>query len=151
MSIVRDNLMTRKDYKPYCGNENCRFNMPRTRYIGGQFQCGCGWRSSFEADFIEAYEAKWTEPAAPKDNLRVEPLKWSQDRKATVLGATWMVWPYPDPLNDGLGNWLWQVVDAYPHASGRFHSEAEAKAAAEEDYEARILSFIATTEGSDRG
>ena len=77
----------------------------------------------------------------------MEPLKWSQDRKAKVLGATWMVWPYPDPLNDGLGNWLWQVVDAYPHASGRFHSEAEAKAAAEADYEARILSFIATTEG----
>ncbi|WP_159953145.1 hypothetical protein [Rhizobium sp. 18065] len=63
MSIVRDNLMTRKGYTPYCGNEHCRLNMPRTRYISGQFQCGCGWRSSFEAEFITTYEAKWVDPA----------------------------------------------------------------------------------------
>ncbi len=63
MSIVRENLMTREGYSPYCGNEHCRFHMPRTRYIGGQFQCGCGWRSSFEGEFIEAYEAKWKAPA----------------------------------------------------------------------------------------
>lgn len=63
MSIVRENLMTRKGYTPYCGNVDCRFHMPRTRYIGGQFQCGCGWRSSFDDEFIEAYQAKWTDPA----------------------------------------------------------------------------------------
>ncbi|WP_165823393.1 hypothetical protein [Metarhizobium album] len=91
------------------------------------------------------------ETPSPKNNLRVKPLKWREDRTATALGAKWMVWPYSDPLNDGLGNWLWQVVDAAPHASGRFHSEAEAKAAAQADYEARILSCLATTEGSDRG
>jgi len=70
MSIVRENLMTRKGYSPYCGNEQCRFHMPRTRYIGGQFQCGCGWRSSFEDEFIEAYEAKWAEPEITPKLLR---------------------------------------------------------------------------------
>lgn len=59
MSIVRENLMTREGYAPYCGNENCRLNMPRTHFINGQFACGCGWKSSFEPEFIAAYQAKW--------------------------------------------------------------------------------------------
>lgn len=63
MSIVRDNLMTRPGYRPYCGNIRCSFDMPRTRYIAKQFQCGCGWRSSFEPEFIATYEAKWADPA----------------------------------------------------------------------------------------
>lgn len=68
MSIVRDNLMTRPGYKPYCGNTRCSFDMPRTRYIAKQFHCGCGWRSSFEPEFIAAYEAKWADPA-PQTNV----------------------------------------------------------------------------------
>ncbi|TRB05848.1 hypothetical protein EXN61_11480 [Agrobacterium tumefaciens] len=79
---------------------------------------------------------------APSVAVKVKQLEWGPDRTAKVLGATWMVWPYSDPLNDGLGNWLWQVVDAHPHASGRFHTEEEAKAAAQADYEARILSSL---------
>jgi hypothetical protein len=71
--------------------------------------------------------------------VRVKALEWRKDRTAKALGATWMVWPYSDPLNDGLGNWLWQVVDVAPHASGRLHTEAEAKAAAQRDFEERIL------------
>lgn len=59
MSIVRDNLMTREGYTPYCGNDACRFRMPRTTYKRGQFECLCGWRSGFEQDFIAKYEAKW--------------------------------------------------------------------------------------------
>lgn len=62
MNIVRENLMTRKGYTPYCGNKNCRFHMPRTSFIGGQFQCACGWRSSYEPEFIKAYLDKWTPP-----------------------------------------------------------------------------------------
>lgn len=61
MSIVRENLMTRKGYTPYCGNEHCPLDMPRTNFIRGQFWCGCGWQSSFEPEFIAAYEAKWAE------------------------------------------------------------------------------------------
>ncbi|KQS76842.1 hypothetical protein ASG25_15595 [Rhizobium sp. Leaf384] len=68
MSIVRDNLMNREGYRPYCGNVNCSAGMPRTHYIKGQFQCGCDWRSSFEPEFIAAYEAKWASPA-PETNV----------------------------------------------------------------------------------
>lgn len=34
MSIVRENLLTRKGYTPYCGNDDCTWNMPRTRFSG---------------------------------------------------------------------------------------------------------------------
>jgi len=56
MSIVRINLLTRKGYTPYCGAENCHLRMPRTAFNGKQFQCGCGWQSKFEAEFIEEYK-----------------------------------------------------------------------------------------------
>jgi rubredoxin len=59
MSLVRHNLMTRQGYSPYCGGERCR-TMPRTRFDGEQFVCPtCGWRSSFEPEFIAAYKAHW--------------------------------------------------------------------------------------------
>ena len=59
MSIVRDNLMTREGYSPYCGNVNCS-EMPRTNFNGEQFECFlCGWVSSFDKEFIEQYKAKW--------------------------------------------------------------------------------------------
>lgn len=57
-SIVRKNLMTRPGYTPYCGAGDCRFRMPRTDFDGEQFVCLCGWRSGFEAEFIEDYKAK---------------------------------------------------------------------------------------------
>jgi len=60
MSIVRENLMTRPGYSPYCGAENCRLHWPRTHFIDGQFKCGCGWHSKFPDDFIVAYRAKWS-------------------------------------------------------------------------------------------
>lgn len=59
MSIVRGNLMSRPGYTPYCGNMGCRLGMPRTHFNGQQFVCGCGWKSSFEPEFITAYKAKW--------------------------------------------------------------------------------------------
>ena len=59
MSIVRNNLMTREGYSPYCGDINCR-KMPRTRFDGGQFVCdSCGWRSEFPGYFIKGYKKKW--------------------------------------------------------------------------------------------
>ena len=63
MSIVRENLMTREGYTPYCGDMECKLGMPRTHFINGQFQCVCGWRSHFEPEFIKAYKAKWRTPA----------------------------------------------------------------------------------------
>jgi hypothetical protein len=56
MSIVRENLLTRKGYTPYCGSVSCFLRMPRSYFNGKQFQCGCGWESSFEAEFIEKYK-----------------------------------------------------------------------------------------------
>lgn len=59
MSLIRDNLMTREGYSPYCGNEKCYAMWPRTTFDGEQFKCRCGWRSQFPADFIAEYKAKW--------------------------------------------------------------------------------------------
>lgn len=80
---------------------------------------------------------------APSVAVKVKQLEWGPDRTAKVLGATWMVWPYSDPLNDGLGNWLWQVVDAHPHASGRLHTEEAAKAACQADCQSRYAALSA--------
>lgn len=50
-TIVRENLMTREGYSPYC--LQCSV-MPRTFFNGEQFQCpNCGWVSQFPEDFIE--------------------------------------------------------------------------------------------------
>ncbi len=59
MSVVRNNLMTRQGYSPYCGGSSCRI-MPRTVFNGKQFACPyCGWVSQFPSDFIEEYKRKW--------------------------------------------------------------------------------------------
>lgn len=64
MSLVRDNLMTRPGYSPYCGSmgyylgSNCHW--PRTVFVGEQFRCPCcGWVSGFDAKFISEYKTKW--------------------------------------------------------------------------------------------
>lgn len=67
MSTVRDNLLNRPGYTPYCGSENCRLRMPRTWFNGEQFQCGCGWKSGFEAAFIEQYKQKQAFDTLPDD------------------------------------------------------------------------------------
>lgn len=58
MSIVRENLMSRPGYTPYCGADHCPYRMPRTKFTGTQFQCKCGWRTSFEPEFIEQYRQR---------------------------------------------------------------------------------------------
>ncbi len=65
-SIVRQNLMKRPGYTPYCGADNCRWLWPRTEFDGEQFKCACGWRSSFESEFIERYNAKRTGDHLPQ-------------------------------------------------------------------------------------
>lgn len=57
MSIVRENLLKRLGYTPYCGAEKCPAHWPRTTFRDGQFHCSCGWQSSFEPGFIEKYKA----------------------------------------------------------------------------------------------
>jgi hypothetical protein len=63
MSQVRENLMSRAGYSPYCGggiSGDTSCSMPRTSWNGQQFRCGqCGWVSAFPADFIAEYRAKW--------------------------------------------------------------------------------------------
>ncbi|WP_414609265.1 hypothetical protein [Stenotrophomonas pavanii] len=58
-SIVRNNLLNREGYTPYCGEVHCTAGMPRTTWDGEQFRCRCGWRSSFPAEFIADYKAAW--------------------------------------------------------------------------------------------
>lgn len=58
MSIVRDNLLNRPGYTPYCGGRTCP-TMPRTHFNGHQFECGaCGWVSGFDASFIKEYKQR---------------------------------------------------------------------------------------------
>ncbi len=72
LTIVRENLMTRKGYSPYCGNDKpwteqggCR--CPRTIFNGTQFICPeCGWKSSYPKDFIDRYKAKWNISIPPQ-------------------------------------------------------------------------------------
>lgn len=59
ITIVRENLMTERGYTPYCGNTNCHFRNPRTKFTGEQFECKCGWFSTFPARFIKRYKEKW--------------------------------------------------------------------------------------------
>lgn len=54
--IVRNRLLTQPGYLPYCGADNCSLGWSRTSFDGEQFVCGCGWKSSFEDDFIKEYK-----------------------------------------------------------------------------------------------
>ena len=54
VSIVRENLMEDPAYRPYTGCEH----MNRTRFNGKQFDCSCGWHTTYEPEFIEAWKAK---------------------------------------------------------------------------------------------
>jgi len=59
MSIVRDNLMNRNEYAPYCGNMD-KCHAPRAPFNGKQFECpSCGWESGFDEEFISEYKTKW--------------------------------------------------------------------------------------------
>lgn len=66
-TIVRSNLLTRKGYTPYCGNNKAARNVggcnnPRTIFNGNQFCCPrCGYETSFPEDFIKRYKDKWHE------------------------------------------------------------------------------------------
>jgi len=74
INLVRGNLMTRPGYSPYCGAVCCRLRMPRTKFNGEQFECGCGWTSNFDTTFITLYKAKWAEtvPIAPSEKTADE-------------------------------------------------------------------------------
>lgn len=58
-TIIRDNLMSREGYSPYCPNTRCSI-MERTAWNGHQFKCHrCGWESRFEDEFIAEYKERW--------------------------------------------------------------------------------------------
>lgn len=66
-TIVRENLMNKQWYTPYCENPKPRnyptgCSNPRTRFDfeKKQFICpACGWQSDFPGDFIQRYITKW--------------------------------------------------------------------------------------------
>lgn len=55
-STVRNNLMKRPHYAPYCDKNECWNRAP---FDGEQFACRCGWRSEFPEEFIEIYKVRW--------------------------------------------------------------------------------------------
>ena len=57
--LIRNNLLTRKGYSPYCGDDHCCRSTPRTKFNGSQFECPCGWVSEFPVDFIQQYRRRW--------------------------------------------------------------------------------------------
>lgn len=61
LSIVRQNLLTRPGYTPYCGSHTCKLHWPRTHWSfqHQQFECYCGYRTSFEKEFIDQLQEKW--------------------------------------------------------------------------------------------
>lgn len=62
-STVRNNLMKRPGYRPYCGEPAC---FARIDWDGAQFRCGCGYRTAFTPEFIATYRARWPQgPATP--------------------------------------------------------------------------------------
>lgn len=71
MSIIRENLLTRYGYTPYCGSPRCFLMMPRTRFNGEQFACRCGWVSGFDKDFIEKYKTFTAERLAAGDKPEI--------------------------------------------------------------------------------
>lgn len=58
---TRSNLLTRKNYSPYCGDPNCRYDIPRTTFnkTVEQFECQCGWQSAFPQNFLDEYKKVW--------------------------------------------------------------------------------------------
>lgn len=59
MSIVRDNIMNKEGYTPYCG-DGISCLMPRTVFNGKQFECPmCGFETCFEDEFITEYKTRW--------------------------------------------------------------------------------------------
>lgn len=60
-TIARENLMNKKRYAPYCGDEMCSKGMPHTKWDVDkeQFVCKCGWVSKIAPDFILRYKNKW--------------------------------------------------------------------------------------------
>lgn len=56
--IVRENLLTVPNYTPYCGKGyyECGYRLPRLKFDGEQFKCFCGYRTNFEAEFIQEYK-----------------------------------------------------------------------------------------------
>lgn len=64
-SLIRNNLMTRPGYTPYCGNNISRHEKggcdnPKTIFKDDQFHCIiCGWVSEFPKDFITRYKEHW--------------------------------------------------------------------------------------------
>lgn len=55
-SQVRNNLMKRPGYTPYCGRDHC---FRRLRFKDNQFSCLDGYTTEFPDEFIEMYRNRW--------------------------------------------------------------------------------------------
>lgn len=65
-SVVRNNLMNRPGYAPYCmgvrpgmPDSSCATALVRMRWDGQQFACACGSLTDFPEEFITLYRERW--------------------------------------------------------------------------------------------
>lgn len=58
-SIVRNNLMKRPGYAPYCMAKCCAHDWSRMKWDGNQFTHHCGARTEFPESFIDGYKSRW--------------------------------------------------------------------------------------------
>ncbi len=78
---------------------------------------------------------------APESRMRVKPLRWKGPDSSGEYHSLDGLWGYI--IRDGNGNGFWLT-----EVGGYFPTADEAMVAAQADYEQRILSALATTEGS---
>lgn len=88
-------------------------------------------------------------PSGDRGSVKVKALKWYTPVTSTTLSradtdfGVYRVWANPEPD----GRWFWNL-DGHARIDGEAPYETSAKAAAQADYEQRILSAL-TTEGAD--
>ena len=61
-TIIRQNMMDDKNYRPYCGAERCSGGWPRMIQMDNlQFRCpSCGFNTQIDKDFIDRYRDRWS-------------------------------------------------------------------------------------------
>ena len=108
LSIPRRNLLTVRNYEPYCGADVCSRGMPRVSFDGRQFICECGWESSLGQEFLLFYRSfrrSWLEsaeiprtepePLETVEMIVAEPEKISEISREEPILREWIANPTP--------------------------------------------------------
>lgn len=128
---------------PDCGGRVEVMTFPDPKYSDRKLYhvgCSCGWRAPFSDDIVRAHNAWNARADLPPAAVTVKPLKWECE-----AGWRWKGTP-PDGFFKSVAKWVSEKADGsgWVHAGDKtLYSTAEkAKAAAQADYERRILSVL---------